>query len=142
MSYDEEYYQKYYQKNKKKHYTSVLKWQRNNKDKVKKWNKKYKTSHKEKCQEITKNWIRNHKERFNELMMKGYKKNKLKWSARRKAVRKTNIPEGCKCQECKKNLATQRHHDDYSKPLEVKFLCRKCHRQITDKNKYTSDIST
>ena len=33
-----------------------------------------------------------------------------------------------KCENCgDKN--TQAHHDDYSKPLEVRWLCNKCHKQ-------------
>lgn len=33
------------------------------------------------------------------------------------------------CEKCKKICKPQAHHDDYSKPLEVKWLCRKCHGQ-------------
>jgi len=33
------------------------------------------------------------------------------------------------CQDCGKVPATKRHHDDYSKPLEVDLLCHDCHAE-------------
>lgn len=38
------------------------------------------------------------------------------------------------CEICG-SLDVQKHHDDYSKPLEVKWLCRKHHREKTG-NRY------
>lgn len=43
------------------------------------------------------------------------------------------IPKGYKCIDCKIKLAKEKHHEDYNKPLKVKFLCRKCHKAITPK---------
>ncbi len=37
------------------------------------------------------------------------------------------IPSGQLCQRCNKKPAIQKHHEDYSKPAEVDFLCRPCH---------------
>ena len=34
------------------------------------------------------------------------------------------------CLKCGINKDLQRHHPDYSKPLEVIILCRKCHNNI------------
>lgn len=31
------------------------------------------------------------------------------------------------CDRCKNNCTPQAHHNDYTKPLEVVWLCRKCH---------------
>ena len=40
------------------------------------------------------------------------------------------IPEGTLCIKCEIRLAKQRHHEDYSKPLEVIFVCRDCHAEL------------
>lgn len=40
------------------------------------------------------------------------------------------IPENQLCEICNENLATQKHHEDYSNPLEVNFLCIECHIKI------------
>ena len=36
------------------------------------------------------------------------------------------------CKECGK--PAQMHHEDYSKPLEVTWLCRRCHLQVHGKD--------
>lgn len=60
---------------------------------------------------------------------KEYKKrNPIKENARYQALKKIKIPKGQKCQKCRKRKATERHHKDYNKPLEVEFLCKKCHK--------------
>ena len=43
------------------------------------------------------------------------------WVSRGKMVRPTN------CQVCGISCHTEAHHKDYSKPLEVTWLCRNCH---------------
>jgi hypothetical protein len=35
-----------------------------------------------------------------------------------------------KCSDCGKKAKVQAHHKDYSKPLDVTWLCDQCHRKI------------
>lgn len=39
------------------------------------------------------------------------------------------------CENCG-NIKSQAHHDDYRKPLEVRWLCRKCHLEHHGKKSY------
>jgi hypothetical protein len=47
------------------------------------------------------------------------------------AVRDKRIDKPKKCSMCsKKDNSLHGHHDDYSKPLDVTWLCAACHRQL------------
>jgi len=99
-------------------------------EELREYHKEYSLKNKEVKNATTKKWIANNREKFNEKMMVNYKDNKKKWLARSKAVKEIKIPKGQICIVCKENLATQRHHEDYDKPLDVDFLCKKCHGSI------------
>ncbi len=76
-----------------------------------KWNKTDK--HKKACIE----WLKRHPER-NKIAQQtawAYKTGKIKWQP---------------CEICKTKIDLQKHHPDYTKPLEIKWLCRKCHTEL------------
>ncbi len=57
---------------------------------------------------------------------------KEKWIARAKAryaITKGIIKKPKKCEVCEQVKPLQGHHEDYSKPLEVIFLCYTCHAE-------------
>lgn len=61
---------------------------------------------------------------------KRYSLNKKKILARTKLnyhVNKGNITKPNVCSDCSKKCVPEAHHDDYDKPLEVRWLCRRCH---------------
>ena len=41
------------------------------------------------------------------------------------------------CEKCE-STESQAHHDDYSKPLDVRWLCRKCHLEEHGKEAYAA----
>ena len=94
------------------------------------YHKEYSIKNKDKKNATTKKWIKNNRQKFNDKIMTNYENNKDKWYARDRARKKIKIPDGQRCQICNKNPANQRHHQDYSKPLKVIFICVECHRKV------------
>ncbi len=65
-----------------------------------------------------------------EINKRTYEKHKEKWIARAKvnyAVKKGTLQKPDRCEVCELKKAVQGHHPDYSKPLEVIWLCSLCH---------------
>ena len=46
------------------------------------------------------------------------------------AIRRGKIVRGEFCEICGRTIKVQAHHEDYSKPLEIVWLCSKCHRLL------------
>ena len=44
-------------------------------------------------------------------------------------LKKGNIKKPLRCEACSKRHKLTAHHEDYSKPLEVEWLCYECHGQ-------------
>lgn len=61
------------------------------------------------------------------------KKHRLSRDARqilRRAVSKGLISKNINCENCFSDVFIEAHHKDYSKPLEVVWLCRACHKSL------------
>ena len=72
--------------------------------------------------------------KFKEQHKQHAKNYKMKYPNKIKALNKTQlikIPKNYLCDKCKKNKATEKHHINYNQPTKLKFLCRKCHKDIT-----------
>ena len=106
----------------------MKKWRKNNPTKAriqsKKWNELYKKRHPEKAKEIAK------------IALKKWRiKNPKKIRAHRKvycALRNGTLRKK-PCEVCGINKVSA-HHNDYNKPLKVKWLC-KIHHTLDDKMK-------
>ena len=91
----------------------------------------------------------NHKERLkankerllkNPEALKKYKEKQRQWGFKNKEKRNAHckvarallrgiLIRPVKCEKCGAIEKIEAHHDDYSKPLEVKWLCVECHNQ-------------
>lgn len=94
------------------------------------------------CQ--TRFWIKNNKSRYAESSALWRKNNKDKEKKRHAEWDRLNaekkkagiisrfikIPQGQICVICETKPAIQKHHEDYSKPLEVAFCCNHCHYEL------------
>lgn len=70
--------------------------------------------------------------RYIENQQKWRKNNRHKANAHsmvKRAIQSGKIQKPTKCQKCGNKGDIQAHHPDYSKPLEVIFLCNKCHKE-------------
>lgn len=114
------------------------------KGRINEYNKEYYNENKDKFKEIRKKKLKRnpnydqeyyqeqkHKESYKKSHKKSNVKYDRKFPERKKArdiAQKIKI-EGM-CIRCNKNEAQHRHHEDYSKPLDVQLVCNKCHREI------------
>lgn len=63
-----------------------------------------------------------------------YKSDKIKCQQEvRQAIKSGVLHRPSKCSKCGIEGKVQGHHEDYSKPLEVTWLCIKCHRNLHKK---------
>lgn len=78
-------------------------------------------------------WRKNNRERYNKFRRDAYNANPMKFRARQtvnRAVRWGNIRKPKKCPRCgASGVRIEAHHKDYAKPLDVQWLCFKCHKQ-------------
>jgi hypothetical protein len=71
----------------------------------------------------TPEWIAYSKERYQRHRDKA-----RAWSAVRIALLKGELIKPSQCSECSEDLPLEAHHKDYSKPLEILWLCDTCHK--------------
>ena len=90
----------------------------------------YRAANAEKVAESVKAWHSKNKSRVAKNMRAYHKREPVKSAARRKAYQakingRITVPD--ECEECGGQSPLDMHHDDYSKPLDVRFLCKPCH---------------
>lgn len=54
------------------------------------------------------------------------------------AIRRGELSAPSKCESCMAKGKTEAHHDDYSKPLMIRWLCGDCHRAYHKKQRQLS----
>lgn len=108
--------------------------------------RKYYIKNKEKLCEYTKKYRLADPERAKRIAEKVYA-NSDKRKVKARAILNCKIRYGKiikpeNCEVCKEKQKLQAHHDDYDKPLEVKWLCRRCHDLLHRKLKYDTTCTT
>jgi hypothetical protein len=53
----------------------------------------------------------------------------------RNAIREGKLFPQASCSVCNSTEKIEGHHDDYTKPLDVRWLCERCHKQWHRENK-------
>lgn len=95
--------------------------------------RRYRKAHPDAARESTKRWMKRHPG-YKTLVMRRYaaanpEKRKAQRSAN-KAVRQGRLIRPNQCSSCGKSCVPEGHHPDYSKRLEVIWVCIECHREI------------
>lgn len=108
-------------------------WRKNNPEYYSEWYWKNENYRKKK-KEYHKKWLEKNRDSQKEASKLHKKRNPEKVRARdllRKAVYYGKIEKPSFCQKCKKiKNRIEGHHEDYSKPYDVVWLCVSCHRKL------------
>ncbi len=117
MSYDKAYYKNWYEKNRERMLEKNRCWYQSNKEHAKEYSKQYRKSHPHVYRKSVREWV---------------EKNPLKKMCQ-KYVRVAlyhKIITRQPCEVCGTTENIHAHHTDYTKPLEIKWLCEKHHLQL------------
>lgn len=96
-----------------------------------KYHKEWRDKNREKIREYNRNYNREWRNKNGCNSYGYYERNSKKVIAHQavyKAIKKGKLKRG-RCEVCK-SPQTQGHHEDYSKPLEVRWLCALHHKKV------------
>ena len=124
-----EYHRKYFQDNKENIMTKHREYDKNHLEQRREYNKKYYRTHPDRVKESGNRYRRNNPEKRKAHLLVQY------------AIRKGELLPQC-CEYCGVQKA-EAHHDDYNKPLEVRWLCHKCHMEwhMAKRNEVDNNIN-
>lgn len=129
-----DYKKEHYKKNKDKYLEKAKQQRTDNPKEVREYQKEYYQKNKEVLLEKGKQYSSTKKGKAaRQRASTNYRKSdqyNLKQNARKKVLRAVQSGKLVKpnlCEVCRKEKFVEAHHEDYNKPLEVKWLCKECH---------------
>ena len=98
-----------------------------------KYHKQYYAKHKFRRNKEAITWTKDNPERARELRRESAKRMRQKYPERMRArvnASTIKIPFNQDCEHCEMMLATEKHHNDYTKAKEVMFVCSPCNKML------------
>lgn len=131
----------YYYKNREKQLLKRAEYRKKNKEKISLNEALKRISNQDRFEKNRQKhfeWSRHNRERINEYQRKWYQKNKEKRKAHvilYRAINQGKIFRPNVCSQCNKDCKPDGHHNDYSKPLDVIWICKACHARKSPRTK-------
>jgi len=123
----------YREVNKDEIYNRHKLWVEENRDKVNERNTKWRNENRELQSELVASWHKRNPLKAREYAKVSRERYPERAKARvdcRVAVNKGILTRPTVCSMCDKTAFTEGHHSDYSKPLDVVWVCKGCHTKI------------
>lgn len=102
-----------------------------NPDKVRQWSAAKRARDPEKHRENCRRWAKKNREKRREMRRQWREENPEKYEAHlavNNAILAGRLTRPKECSHCQKEARVEAHHEDYSKPLNVRWLCSYCHK--------------
>lgn len=142
-----EYKKSHYNANKQAYLDKAKKQREKNPEEYKKYLNEYYLQNKEDLKAKAKEYVKT--EQGKEVRRKCNRNyfskdiNRFKHNARKKVLRalqKGTLIKPSECEVCGLELPLQAHHHDYSKPLDVRWVCIQCHENIHHLNEGNTSL--
>lgn len=120
--------------NSERHRARTKNWQKRNPERQAAYNKRWREENPERRAEHDKLYRERHRDSIGAKNKRWRKQRPVQdhaWRTVDTAIRRGKLSKPPNCEDCGSKVEDPRnlhaHHDDYSRPLEVEWLCRGCH---------------